>query len=87
MGVELPLAYLLDLTWATRPHWPHPVRWLGRLIASWKPPCAGSFLHPRLAGLALTVICLYRCRRCGRPSPSALATSFTRSWAWQWRSS
>jgi len=58
MGVELLLAYLLDLTLGDPPHWPHPVRWLGRLITSMEAPIRRYFVNPRLAGLALTGSCL-----------------------------
>jgi adenosylcobinamide-phosphate synthase len=58
MGIELPLAYLLDLTLGDPPHWPHPVRWLGRLIAFLEAPLRRLIPSPRLAGLTLTVICL-----------------------------
>ena len=43
MAVELLLAYLLDLTLGDPPHWPHPVRWLGRLITALEPPLRRHF--------------------------------------------
>jgi adenosylcobinamide-phosphate synthase len=58
MGVELLLAYLLDLTVGDPPHWPHPVRWLGRLITIMEPLLRRGFAEPWLAGLVLTGICL-----------------------------
>ncbi len=58
MAVELLLAYLLDLTLGDPPHWPHPVRWLGRLITALEPPLRRHFPNPRLAGLILTGLCL-----------------------------
>ena len=58
MGVELPLAYLLDVTLGDPPGWPHPVRWLGRLIAFLEAPLRRTFTDPRLAGLVLTGVCL-----------------------------
>ncbi len=58
MGVKLLLAYLLDLTLGDPPHWPHPVRWLGRLISFLESPLRRVFPNPRLAGLILTGICL-----------------------------
>ena len=58
MGVKLLLAYLLDLTLGDPPHWPHPVRWLGRLISFLESPLRRIFPNPRLAGLILTGICL-----------------------------
>ena len=58
MAVELPLAYLLDLTLGDPTTWPHPVRWLGRLIAFLEGPLRRTFRNPRIAGLALTGICI-----------------------------
>ena len=58
MAVELLLAYLLDLTLGDPPNWPHPVRWLGRLITALEPPLRRHFPNPRLAGLILTGLCL-----------------------------
>ena len=58
MGVELLLAYLVDLTLGDPPHWPHPVRWLGRLITIMESPLRRYFTNLRLAGLVLTGICL-----------------------------
>jgi adenosylcobinamide-phosphate synthase len=58
MAVELLLAYLLDLAVGDPPHWPHPVRWLGRLITRLEAPLRRAFPNPRLAGVALTGICL-----------------------------
>jgi adenosylcobinamide-phosphate synthase len=58
MGVELPLAYLLDVTLGDPPHWPHPVRWLGRLIVILEAPLRRTFSQPRLAGLMLTALCV-----------------------------
>jgi adenosylcobinamide-phosphate synthase len=58
MGVELPLAYLLDVTLGDPPNWPHPVRWLGRLINFLEAPLRRTFPSPRLAGVVLAVICL-----------------------------
>jgi adenosylcobinamide-phosphate synthase len=58
MGVELPLAYLLDVTLGDPPNWPHPVRWLGRLITFLEAPLRRTFTDPRLAGLVLTGVCL-----------------------------
>jgi adenosylcobinamide-phosphate synthase len=58
MGVELPLACLLDVTLGDPPHWPHPVRWLGRLITILEAPLRRIFPQPRLAGLMLTALCV-----------------------------
>ncbi len=58
MGYELPLAYLLDVTLGDPPAWPHPVRWLGRLIAALEAPLRRIFPNPRLAGAVLTGLCL-----------------------------
>ena len=58
MGVELPLAYLLDVTLGDPPNWPHPVRWLGRLITFLEAPLRRTFTDPRLAGIVLTGVCL-----------------------------
>jgi adenosylcobinamide-phosphate synthase len=58
MGCELLLAYLLDITLGDPPLWPHPVRWLGRLIATLEAPLRRTFANPRLAGMALTALCL-----------------------------
>jgi adenosylcobinamide-phosphate synthase len=58
MGVELPLAYLLDLALGDPPRWPHPVRWLGRVILSLEAPLRRMIPPPRLAGVVLAVISL-----------------------------
>jgi adenosylcobinamide-phosphate synthase len=58
MAYELPLAYLMDLTLGDPPHWPHPVRWLGRLIIALEALLRRTTANPRLAGLALTGICV-----------------------------
>jgi adenosylcobinamide-phosphate synthase len=58
MRIELLLAYLLDLALGDPPGWPHPVRWLGRLIISLEPPLRRHVPNLRLAGLVLTVLCL-----------------------------
>lgn len=58
MGHELLLAYLLDIILGDPRSWPHPVRWLGRLISSLESPLRRTFARPRLAGVALALICL-----------------------------
>jgi adenosylcobinamide-phosphate synthase len=58
VGIELPLAFLLDLTLGDPPTWPHPVRWLGRLIVALEAPLRRIMPSPRLAGLLLTAICI-----------------------------
>jgi adenosylcobinamide-phosphate synthase len=58
MGIELLLAYLLDLTLGDPPGWPHPVRWLGRLITDLEPPLRRQVPNPRLAGMILASFCL-----------------------------
>jgi adenosylcobinamide-phosphate synthase len=75
MGVELPLAYLLDVTLGDPPGWPHPVRWLGRLITGLEAPLRRSFPNPRLAGLVLTGICLLAAAG-GAASAVSLASYF-----------
>jgi cobalamin biosynthesis protein CobD/CbiB len=50
MAVELLLAYLLDLTLGDPPHWPHPVRWLGRLITALEPPLRRHVSDARFTG-------------------------------------
>ena len=58
MAIELLLAYLLDLTLGDPPHWPHPVRWLGRLITGLEPPLRRHVSDARLAGLILAGLVL-----------------------------
>ena len=58
MGFELLAAYALDLLLGDPPSWPHPVRWLGRLIAAGEEPLRRRFASLRLAGLVLTAGCV-----------------------------
>ncbi len=54
-GTPLPgllLGFLLDQLLGDPPGWPHPVRWLGRLIALLEPPLR-RFLPERLGGAVL----------------------------------
>ncbi len=58
MGAELLAAYLLDLILGDPPSWPHPVRWLGRLIVAWEAPLRRWCSSERLAGVLLTAGCV-----------------------------
>jgi len=55
VGCKLILAYLLDLALGDPPSWPHPVRWLGRLIVHLEDPLRRTFANPRLAGVVLAI--------------------------------
>lgn len=56
MGVELPLAYLLDVALGDPPQWPHPVRWLGVLITTLEGPLRRTCPRLRLAGIILASV-------------------------------
>ncbi len=58
MGFELLAAYALDLVLGDPPSWPHPVRWLGRLMNAWEKPLRRRLPSPRLAGVVLAAGCL-----------------------------
>jgi adenosylcobinamide-phosphate synthase len=58
MGFELLAAYALDLVLGDPPSWPHPVRWLGRLIAAGEEPLRRRLASPRLAGAVLAGACV-----------------------------
>ncbi len=58
MGFELLAAYALDLALGDPPSWPHPVRWLGRLITAWEEPLRRRFTSMHLAGMVLAGGCL-----------------------------
>ena len=58
MGFELLTAYALDLVLGDPPSWPHPVRWLGRLIAAGEEPLRRRLASPRLAGTVLAGGCV-----------------------------
>jgi adenosylcobinamide-phosphate synthase len=51
----LVLGFLLDQLLGDPPGWPHPVRWLGRLIALLEPPLR-RFLPERLGGVVLLLL-------------------------------
>lgn len=58
MGLELLLAYALDLFLGDPPSWPHPVRWLGRLIVAAEEPLRRRFASATWAGVILAAGCL-----------------------------
>ncbi len=58
MGLELLAAYALDLLLGDPPSWPHPVRWLGRLIAAAEEPLRRRFASAIGAGVLLAAGCL-----------------------------
>lgn len=58
MGLEILVAYALDLVLGDPPSRPHPVRWLGRLIAAGEEPLRRRIASPRLAGLVLALGCI-----------------------------
>jgi adenosylcobinamide-phosphate synthase len=51
----LALGFLLDQLLGDPPHWPHPVRWLGRLITLLEPPLR-ALLPDRLGGVVLLLL-------------------------------
>lgn len=53
--LPLLLGFLLDQLLGDPPHWPHPVRWLGRLITLLEPPLRRLFTE-RLGGIVLVVL-------------------------------
>src|SRR5207237_33070 len=53
--LALPFGFLLDQLLGDPPSWPHPVRWLGRLIQFLEPPLRRG-LPERLAGILLLVL-------------------------------
>ena len=69
MGLALPFlaAYLLDLLLGDPPHWPHPVRLLGRAITYWEnilyqpTVAAGGMFWLAVMGTTLTGIILVLC--------------------------
>jgi adenosylcobinamide-phosphate synthase len=58
MGLELLVAYALDLLLGDPPSWPHPVRWLGRLIVAAEEPLRQRFASATWAGAVLAAGCL-----------------------------
>lgn len=58
MGVDMLAAFALDLVLGDPTSWPHPVRWLGRLIVSGETLLRHRLLSPKLAGIILTGGCL-----------------------------
>lgn len=55
---KLWLAFLLDLGLGDPQGWPHPVRWLGRLIRALEDPLRRRFPVARTAGIVLAGLCL-----------------------------
>ncbi len=55
-GLELLLAYVLDLAVGDPPSWPHPVRGLGKLITALEEPLRRTCGDARTAGIALAGI-------------------------------
>src|SRR5262245_35254798 len=51
----LPLGFLLDQLLGDPPGWPHPVRWLGRLVSLLENPLR-RLLPERLAGILLLLL-------------------------------
>lgn len=58
LPLKICLAFLLDSRLGDPPHWPHPVRWLGRLISWLEPRLRRQFSDLRLAGVVLVLLCL-----------------------------
>lgn len=58
LPLKICLAFLLDSLLGDPPHWPHPVRWLGRLISWLEPRLRRRFVEPRQAGVVLVLLCL-----------------------------
>jgi adenosylcobinamide-phosphate synthase len=52
--LALPVGFVLDQLLGDPPGWPHPVRWVGRLIAALEPPLRRLFPE-RLGGIVLVV--------------------------------
>ena len=59
--IALPLGFLLDQLLGDPPGWPHPVRWIGRLIQLLEPPLRGCFPE-RLGGIVLLLLVIGRSR-------------------------
>ncbi|MBV9125227.1 MAG: cobalamin biosynthesis protein CobD, partial [Planctomycetes bacterium] len=53
--IALPLGFLLDQLVGDPPGWPHPVRWIGRLVLVLEPPLRRWFPE-RLAGVVLLMV-------------------------------
>jgi adenosylcobinamide-phosphate synthase len=53
--LALPLGFLLDQVLGDPPNWPHPVRWLGRLISFLEPPLRRCFPE-RPGGIVLLLL-------------------------------
>jgi adenosylcobinamide-phosphate synthase len=53
--IALPLGFLLDQLLGDPPAWPHPVRWIGRLIRLFEPPLR-RFFPERGAGVVLLLL-------------------------------
>src|SRR5579871_2820654 len=54
-GAALALGFLLDQVLGDPPRWPHPVRWIGRLIPLLEPPLR-RFCGARVGGIVLLAI-------------------------------
>ncbi|NVM56826.1 MAG: cobalamin biosynthesis protein CobD [Desulfobacterales bacterium] len=52
----LPAAFFLDLLIGDPYNLPHPIRWMGRLIASWEKKFRKRFLSERTAGVLLAIV-------------------------------
>ncbi|HMC63744.1 MAG TPA: adenosylcobinamide-phosphate synthase CbiB [Gemmataceae bacterium] len=54
--IAIPLGFFLDQLIGDPPAWPHPVRWIGRLIQMLEPPLRRKFKSERRAGLVLLLL-------------------------------
>jgi adenosylcobinamide-phosphate synthase len=53
--LALPLGFLLDQLLGDPPRWPHPVRWIGRLV-TWLEPPLRRWFPERLGGIVLLLL-------------------------------
>src|SRR5262249_34384667 len=52
----IPLGFVLDQALGDPPTWPHPVRWIGRMIQTLELPLRRKFKSERVGGLVLVIL-------------------------------